>query len=498
MSNNEYVLQMSNISKSFSGVKVLDSVKLDVRPGEVHVLIGENGAGKSTLMKILIGMYTRDEGTVIYKGEEIKIRNTKEALDVGITMIHQELSPILEMTVAENIFLGREFKTKVGFVDQKKMKIEAQKLFDEVGISDIKPSAKMKELSTAQTQMVEIVKAVSFNADLIIMDEPTSSITDNEVDKLFSIIRRLTAKNVAVIYISHKLNEIYQISDSITVLRDGEYIATKATKELDKDELVRLMVGRELSDLYVTENHSQSNVVMSVKNLTNGKLFKDINFELHKGEVLGIYGLVGAGRSEVVETIFGMRGKYEGEIFVHGKKIVISSEKDAIKNGIALATEDRKGTGIFLGLPIRNNISMAWLNNLTKLGFVNGKKEKTETNIVGDRLKVKAASYANAVGTLSGGNQQKVVLAKWLLTNPDVLILDEPTRGIDIGAKAEIYKIIEELTSQGKSVIMVSSEMPEILGMSDRIMVIADGENRGVLEHEEISQLSIMNLIAKV
>lgn len=498
MQNNEYILQMEKISKSFSGVKVLSDVDLNVKPGEVHVLIGENGAGKSTLMKILIGMYTKDSGEVIYKGAPINLRSTREALDLGITMIHQELSPVLDMTVAENIFLGREFMTPLRTVDQKKMRREAKKLFDEFGITDISPAATMRELSIAQTQMVEIVKAVSFKADLIVMDEPTSAITDNEVEKLFAIIQSLTARNVAIIYISHKMDEIYRISDTITVLRDGEYVATRATASLPRDELVRLMVGHELSDMYTKGAHSSDEVVLEVKNLSNGKLFHDVSFQLHKGEILGLAGLVGAGRSEIVETIFGMRGKYDGEIYIKGKKVQIHSEKDAIRNGIALATEDRKGTGLFLGLTIRNNISISWLDNLVRLGFINSRKEREETGRVSKKLKVKAASDTNAVGTLSGGNQQKVVLAKWLLTDPDILILDEPTRGIDIGAKAEIYKIMEELTGQGKSIIMVSSEMPEILGMSDRVVVIADGMNKGMLDRTDASQVSIMNLIADV
>jgi len=498
MADTEYILQMSDISKSFSGVRVLNKVKLDVKPGEVHVLIGENGAGKSTLMKILIGMYTKDEGRVVYKGNEINLHSTAEALDLGITMIHQELSPVLEMTVAENIFLGREYLNSSKLVDQKRMRQESQQLFDEIGISDINPASKMKELSTAQVQMIEIVKAVSHKADLIVMDEPTSSLTDNEVEKLFAIIRKLTTNGVAIIYISHKLDEIYAISDSITVLRDGDYIATRATKELPREELVKLMVGRELTDLYAKSDNRTDEVVFEVKNFTNKELFKDINFQLHRGEILGLYGLVGAGRSEIVETIFGMRGKYEGEILVNGKTAEIKTEKDAIENGIALATEDRKGTGVFLGLPIRNNISMVWLKNLcNKLGFVRRAEEKKVTAEFASKLKVKAASDMNNVGTLSGGNQQKVVLAKWLLTDPEVLILDEPTRGIDIGAKVEIYKIMEELTAQGKSIIMVSSEMPEIMGMSDRIVVIADGEQRGIIDKENFSQVRIMSLIAQ-
>lgn len=499
MEGENYILNMQRISKSFSGIQVLNEVNLEVKSGEVHVLIGENGAGKSTLMKILIGMYSRDGGEIFYKGQPINLHSTREALDLGITMIHQELSPVLEMTVAENIFLGREFKNPVTrLVDQKKMQRETQKLFDQFGIDDISAATQMKSLSVAQIQMVEIIKAVSYNADLIIMDEPTSAITDNEVEKLFVMIRSLISKGVAIIYISHKLDEIYEIGDRITVLRDGEYIATKTVKELPRDELVRMMVGRELHDLFVKGDHRTDEVMLEVRGLSNGKLFQDINFKLHKGEILGLSGLVGAGRSEIVETIFGMRGKYEGEIFVKGKKVTVRSEEDAIKNGIALATEDRKSTGLFLGLPIRNNISMAWLKFLTKFGFVNTRSEKIKTAEMSEKLKVKASSDTVEVGTLSGGNQQKVVLAKWLLTDPDILILDEPTRGIDIGAKAEIYKIMEDLTRQGKSIIMVSSEMPEILGMSDRVVVIADGRNKGVLERPEISQVSIMNLITDV
>lgn len=496
--NNEYVLEMKDISKSFSGVTVLNKVRLSVKPGEVHVLIGENGAGKSTLMKILIGMYTRDNGEVIYKGKAVTFHSTMEALAQGITMIHQELSFEPDMTVAENMFLGREFRNALGFVDQRKMRTEAKRHMDDMGVEGINPSAKMRTLSIAQAQMLEICKAVSFNADLIVMDEPTSVLTENEVEKLFTVIRRLTERGVAIIYISHKLDEIYAISDTITIFRDGEYIATRATKELPQPELVRLMVGRELKDLYSKTNNAQPEVVLEVKNLSNGKLFHGVNFQLHKGEILGLAGLVGAGRSEIVETIFGMRGKYEGQIFINGKEVKISSERDAIANKIALATEDRKKTGLILGLEIRHNISLPWLKNFAKMGLVNKAKERAGTQEVGSKLKVKAASDTNTVGTLSGGNQQKVVLAKWLLTEPEVLILDEPTRGIDIGAKAEIYKIMDDLTKQGKSVIMVSSEMPEILGMSDKVLVMADGEQRGVLDGDAMDQVKIMNLIEGV
>jgi ABC-type sugar transport system, ATPase component len=490
---------MEKVSKSFSGLKVLNHVNLNVKKGEVHVLIGENGAGKSTLMKILIGMHQKDEGKIYYKDKEVEINSTREALDMGITMIHQELSPILEMTVAENVFLGREILNPITkFVDVKELNKKTKELFESLDITDILPHVKMKTLSIAQTQMVEIAKAVSYKADLIIMDEPTSAITDSEVEKLFTIINSLRDNGVAIIYISHKLDEIYRISDMITVLRDGEYIATKETSLLPKEELVRLMVGRELKDMFQKSEHEIGDVVLEVRNFSNGKFFRDVNFKLNKGEILGVAGLMGAGRTEIVETIFGMRGKYEGEIYKDGKLVNIRNERDAMKCGIALATEDRKQTGLFLGLSIKRNISISWLDNLSKFSFVKTKDEDSKINHLINMLKIKASNSNVLANTLSGGNQQKVVLAKWLLTNPDILILDEPTRGIDIGAKTEIYKIMESLAREGKSIIMVSSEMPELLGVSDRIIVIADGAMKGELCGEGACQEMIMCKISGV
>lgn len=482
------ILELEHISKTFTGVKALDDVQLKVRKGSVHALMGENGAGKSTMMKILIGMYQPDEGGQIwFNGKNYAVSNTRQALDSGISMIHQELMPIPEMTVADNIFMRRYADKAKIFVDYKKLYRDTDDLLKSLEISDISPRAKMKDLSTAQKQMVEIAKAVSYNSMLIIMDEPTSSISDSEVEKLFKIIRSLKAQGIAIIYISHKMAEIFQIADDITVLRDGKYIDTKAAAELTNEDLIRMMVGRELKDLYSKKEIKAGDVILEVKNLS-GERFEDVSFEVRRGEILGIAGLVGAGRTEVVETIFGIRKALGGTILKDGKEITIKSSKDAIRNRIALATEDRKGLGLFLGYTITYNISVSWLDHMSRFGFVKHDKEKKEANEYSNRLRVKARSNHVKVGELSGGNQQKVVLAKWLLTEPDVLILDEPTRGIDIGAKAEIYRIMEELAAQGKAVIMISSEMPEILGMSDRIIIMNAGKVAGELTAKEATQ----------
>lgn len=472
----------------------MKNANINIKPASVHALIGENGAGKSTLMKILNGMYSADSGEMIFKGEKVAFTSTQKALAAGISMIHQELMPILELSVADNIFMGKYPKKAFSMVDKRGMIQKTKKLLEELDIKGISPTAQMKTLSMAQTQMVEIAKAVSNHADLIIMDEPTSSLTDDDVERLFTIIRRLQANNgTSFIYISHRLEEIFTICDTITVLRDGETIETDETKNFTNDRLVRSMVGRELKNLYNKVPVAIGDAVLEVKNLC-GKGFQDVSFTLRRGEILGIAGLVGAGRTELVESIFGLRKITSGEILKDGKTLTIRDTACAIRNGISLATEDRKQLGLVLGLGVGYNISLPYIKRFAKCGLVNAKAEEKQTAAFSKLLGVKTTSLKTRVGTLSGGNQQKVVLAKWLLTQPDVFILDEPTRGIDVGAKADIYAIMEELVKEGKSIIMISSELSEILGMSDRILVMHEGRMVGEMPREEATQEKIGRL----
>ncbi|GGG22976.1 sugar ABC transporter ATP-binding protein [Paenibacillus abyssi] len=492
MEDKPYILQMKNISKAFSSVVALSDVSLNIKRGEVHALMGENGAGKSTLMKILTGIYQPDRGEIVLKGQKVRFAEPLDAMNAGISIVHQELNSILDMTIAENIFTGREPCRRLGIVNRKEMRRKTMELFRSVDMA-IDPDKKLHELSVAEMQMVEIVKAISYNADIIVMDEPTSAITDREVDKLFEIIRKLTSQGKAIIYISHKMSEIYTICDTITVMRDGTYIDTKSTKELDQQKLISLMVGRNLADMYVRQPSPIGDRFLEVKNLSlNGK-FKDINLEVRKGEILGIAGLMGAGRTELVEAIFGARKIDGGEIYIQNQKVVIDSPQKAIERGISLVTEDRKLFGLNLNFSVKDNMTLVNLDRYVRFGQIVKFKEERE---VADRqmkyLNVKASSRNTMVDTLSGGNQQKVVLAKWLLCNPDLLILDEPTRGIDIGAKSEIYKIINQLAHDGKAIIMVSSEMPELLGMSDRVLVLHEGTITGEFSREDFNQESIM------
>lgn len=492
MTEYKNLLEMRGICKAFSGVQALKDVQLVIRPGTVHGLLGENGAGKSTLMKILLGLYQPDAGTIVFKGEELKNYNPSIALSKGISMIHQELSPVLDMRICDNIFLGRE-PHKYGFVDDKVLVKETADLFDSLNIKGLNPKEKMRNLSVAQMQMVEIAKAVSFNADLIIMDEPTSAITESEVAILFSIIRDLKKRDISIIYISHKMDEIFEITDEITVFRDGHYVDTGFTKDLTQKELFSMMVARDLSNYYAKSQHDIGDPILEVKNLSLPKRVFDVSFNLRKGEVLGFAGLVGAGRSEIVETLFGLRKKSTGEIFLDGKKVKINSPRDAISNGFALASEDRKQYGLFLDLSVNQNVCVCALKALcSKLGFVRPKKEKATTAKAIVDLKIKTPSHEQLVCNLSGGNQQKIVLGKWLCTDPNILILDEPTRGIDVGAKSEIYAIIDELARKGKSIIMISSEMPEIIGMSDRVLVVNGGRISAELVGDEITQENII------
>lgn len=498
----DYLLEMNGISKSFPGVKALDHATLKVRPGTVHALVGENGAGKSTLMKCLFGIYSKDEGEIIIDGKPTHIVNPYDALMKGIAMVHQELQPIMERSIAENIYCGR-FPTKkflfIDSIDHKKMHEDAEKLLKEVKMN-FDPKIKLSTLSVSQMQSVEIAKAVSANARIIIMDEPTSSLTQNEVDNLFDIINSLRKKGISIIYISHKMDEILSISDDVTIMRDGQYIGTWGAKELTIDMIVTKMVGRELKNLYPPKSNVPAEVVLHVNNLSSirEKSFKNVSFSLRKGEILGIGGLVGAQRSELVEAIFGIRGIKEGTITYKGKEIRIKRPHDAINQGIALLTEDRRETGIFGVLSIAENVSIASLDKYVDYGFIlNNKKIENLVQENVKKLSIKTRNSKTKIQTLSGGNQQKVIISRWLANNPDVFILDEPTRGIDVGAKYEIYTIIADLAKQGKSIIMISSELPELIGMSDRIIVMCDGRVSGEVEKEEATQENIMSLATK-
>ena len=494
------VLEMKNINKSFSGVKVLKDVQLTVMPGEVHALMGENGAGKSTLMNILMGIHYADCGEIYLEGRKIVNRNPKEAMENKISMIHQELHPVLDMDVAENIFMGREIKRGtsgiLSLVDKKKMRQETRILFEKVGIN-LNPSSLMRDLSVAQCQLVEIIKSISIASKIVIMDEPTSAISETEVEILFKQINNLRDSGVAVIYISHKMDEIFQIADSITVLRDGQYIGTDKAENLDNNKLIKMMVGREITEVFPKTNVEIGDVIMEVKNYNWHHNVKNVSFNLRKGEILGIAGLVGAGRSELVETIFGVNKHFTGELFINGRKIDIRSSGDAIKNKIALITEDRKQTGLNLIASIQENITLVSLDNLFPNGIINNRKEAKVAEESIKKLGVKANSRTVKTMSLSGGNQQKVVLAKWLLTEPDIIIMDEPTRGIDVGAKRDIYLLLGELVKAGKAVLMISSEIPEIMGVADRILVMAEGRITGEIDRPDFSQEKVMHFASQ-
>ena len=492
----EYILEMKDISKTFPGVKALDHVQLQVRPGEVHALMGENGAGKSTLMKILMGIYTRDAGgEILFDGKPYMVSNPKEAMDMGVAMIHQELNPILDMTVYENIFVGRELR-KNGLVDKKAEIEQAQKLIEECGLH-VSPKETLRNLTVAQCQLIEIIKAISVNAKVIIMDEPTAAITDREVELLFGHIRRLKEKGVAIIYISHRMAEIFSICDRVSVYRDGQYIGTGTTTELDEGQLIKMMVGREITDPKLEADIGE--VVFEAKNIVRAdNKVKGVSLSVRRGEILGIGGLVGAGRSELVEGIFGMHALSQGEIFVHGKRVKISSPEDIIKQGVALITEDRKVTGLNLSGTVNDNIAMVAIKKLLTHGLYNKGKARRASEEYIEKLNIKTPSADQIVGNLSGGNQQKIVIAKWLLNDPDIIILDEPTRGIDVGAKRDIYLLLGNLVRQGKAVIMISSEIPELMGICDRIMVMCEGNYSGEVSREEFSQERIMTLASAI
>ena len=499
MGEAEYVLEMNHISKSFPGVKALDDVSVRIRPGTVHALMGENGAGKSTLMKCLFGIYIADEGEILLDGKPTKFSTSRQALDAGISMIHQELLPVPYRPVMENLWLGRIPVTRFGplrFVDHRKMLEETKKLFSSLGM-EIDPNTWVRNLSVSKIQSLEIAKAVSYNSRVIIMDEPTSSLTGNEVAQLFRIIRELRRKGVAIIYISHKMEEILEISDEVSIMRDGKHVGTYDAKDLTMDMIISKMVGRDLTHRFPPRINKPGDIVLKVEGLTSAetKSFNSVSFELHRGEILGIGGLVGAKRTELVESIFGLRPIESGSIELKGKPVVISSPQSAITKRMALLTEERRATGIVPMLSVLENTILASLPRYVgKIGLLDEKRCAVDVGKSIDQLRVKTPSARTRIKDLSGGNQQKVLFARWLLTEPDILILDEPTRGIDVGAKYEIYTIIADLAAKGKSIIMISSEMPELLGMSDRIMVMCDGRLTGILDGASADQETIMRL----
>ncbi|ARF49910.1 sugar ABC transporter ATP-binding protein [Pantoea stewartii] len=491
-----FALEAEGISKFFPGVKALDNVSLRVRPGTVHALMGENGAGKSTLMKCLIGMYRPDQGSIKIKGEPVQFRDTMDALRSGISMIHQELNLVPHMTVAENIWLGRE-PVKFGFVDHARLNEETQQLLSRLNIR-LKADRLVGELSIASQQMVEIAKAVSWNSDIVIMDEPTSALTETEVAHLFTIIRDLREQGKAIVYISHKMDEIFAITDEISVFRDGSWVGSDSSSAFTRQSLITKMVGRELTQLFPKFNNAIGEEVLTVRHLSCQDRFSDVSFGVRRGEILGVAGLVGAGRSEVMESLFGMVPFDSGEILIDGVPVAIDSPSVAIEKGMAFLTEDRKKSGLFLVLSVLENMSIVNMPEYSgKGGFVSHVKMAQDCMDQIRRLNIKTPTMDQIINNLSGGNQQKVLIARWLLAQPKILILDEPTRGIDVGAKAEIYRLISELANRGVAIIMVSSELPEILGMSDRIMVMHGGRITGTLDKDEADQETILSLASE-
>ena len=498
MENLKYVLEMENISKEFPGVKALDNVQLKLKPGTVHALMGENGAGKSTLMKCLFGIYEKNSGKILLDGVEVNFKSTKEALENGVSMVHQELNQVLQRNVLDNIWLGR-YPMKGFFVDEKKMYNNTINIFKDLDIK-VDPRKKVADLPIAERQMIEIAKAVSYKSKVIVMDEPTSSLTEKEVDHLFKIIKKLKESGGGIIYISHKMEEIKMISDEITILRDGKWISTNDVSKISTEQIISMMVGRDLTERFPKKDNTAKEMMLEVKNLTalNQPSIQDVSFELYKGEILGIAGLVGSKRTEIVETIFGMRPKEHGEIILNGKTVKNRNPEEAIKNGFALVTEERRSTGIFSMLDIAFNSVISNLDRYkNKFKLLKNKDIEKDTKWIVDSMRVKTPSYSTKIGSLSGGNQQKVIIGRWLLTEPEVLMLDEPTRGIDVLAKYEIYQLMIDLDKKDKGIIMISSEMPELLGVTDRILVMSNGRVAGIVKTSETNQEEIMELSAK-
>ncbi len=494
MAAQDYVLEMKDIVKRYSGVKVLNNVNFKVKPATVMILMGENGAGKSTLMKILEAETGIDSGKIIYKGREVRFANPRAALQNGISMIHQEFNLVLDMSIADNLFLGREIKSG-GFIKRRQAYSEAREILKRVML-DIKPSTIVRDLTVAQMQMVEIAKAVSYNSDIIIMDEPTSAISESEIEVLFNIIRKLKEEGRSVIYISHKIEEVFEIGDEITILRDGNLVHCSKVKDITKKDIIKMMVNREIKDIFPKVESNVGDVALSVRGLSQGRHFHDISFDLHEGEILGFAGLMGSGRTETAEAIFGITKPDKGTIEVHGKKVKIRKPKDAIENGIGMITDDRKLKGLVMCRDVKENTVLSCYGTMKKFKiFLDFKKIRESTQKFIDTLGIKTRGHGHLVEYLSGGNQQKVVLAKWLMKEPRILILDEPTRGIDVGAKSEIYKLMAQLAALGNAILFISSEQQEIVGMSHRVLVFHEGSLKGELnKKEDISMEKIMLL----
>lgn len=484
---------MKGIDKAFGNNKVLKNAGFELADGEVHALMGENGAGKSTLMKILTGVYTRDAGTVLVDGQEVVYKSPKEAEKAGIVFIYQELNVMLDLTVVDNLFMGKEITKKFGICDKKAMRTKAQEIMDRMGVH-IPVDAVMSELSVGQQQMVEICKALMVDAKVIIMDEPTAALTESETQVLFQVIKSLKAKGVSIVYISHRMEEIFELCDRITVLRDGEYIGTRNISEITMDDIVQMMIGREIGERFPKRNTNIGDEVLKVEHLTHKKAFTDVSFSVRAGEVLGVAGLMGAGRTEIMQTIFGNLPCEKGDIYINGEKVVIKKPAQAIKAGIGFITEDRKTEGLLLEKSIADNIEIANLGKVSAKGVIRKDKKKSLVSQSIEEFRIKCFNDSQECGSLSGGNQQKVVLAKWVHTDPKILILDEPTRGVDIGAKKEIYNVINDMAAKGVAIIMVSSELPEVLGMSDRIMVVREGKVMGIIDGKDADQSKIMTL----
>lgn len=489
----ETILKMTNISKSFSGVQALKNASLELRAGEVHALMGENGAGKSTLMKILTGIHSKDGGEIEVFGEKVEFKNVKESQEKGIAIIHQELNMMKDLTVAQNIFIGREYKRFGIFIDDRKMEKEAKKLLDYVGVK-ISPNTRLGDLTVGKQQMVEITKAISHNAKLLVLDEPTAALTSVEVDELFRIMEELKSRGMGMIYISHRMDEIKRISDRVTVMRDGEYIGTVNTNETDNEEIVKMMVGRVILGKTKEKSNCPENspVVLEVNNLNVGDAVKDVSFSLKKGEILGFSGLMGAGRTEVARAIFGADKKDSGEIKINGKTVNIDTPQQAVSEGLCYISEDRKRYGLLLDKSVTENSVLASVPKFIKFGFIDDISARKEAEKVNKKLRTKTSSMSQILRNLSGGNQQKVVVARWLIKDTDIFIFDEPTRGIDIGAKSEMYELMDELVKKGKSIIMISSELAEIQRCSDRVIVMCEGKKTAELPIEEATQENIM------
>jgi inositol transport system ATP-binding protein len=492
----DYLLEIEGVSKAFPGVVALDDVRFALKAGTVHALMGENGAGKSTLMKIIAGVYNPDEGHIRLRGRPVQLFSPIDALSQGIAMIHQELNLMPHMTVAENVWITREPRNRFGFIDHTELNRRTKALFGELNIH-IPPTAEIQDLSVANRQMVEIAKAVSYNSDVLIMDEPTSALTEKEVEHLFRIIRDLRQRGKGIIYITHKMNELFEIADECSVFRDGRYIGTHPTSEVTRADIIRMMVGREISQMFPKQDVPIGDVVLSVENLSLKGVFEKVSFDIRAGEILGVAGLVGSGRSNVAETLFGVTPASGGSIRINGQVQTIHTPAQAMAAGMAFLTEDRKDTGCFLSLDVQSNMEIAVLGGYVKNGFVQGRRVQNDCDEMSRRLRVKTPSMGEVIQNLSGGNQQKVLVGRWLLTKPRILILDEPTRGIDVGAKAEIHRLVSELAGQGVAILMISSEMPEVLGMSDRVMVMHEGRVTGFLDRAQATQLAVMELAAQ-